>query len=613
MSAVAESSRLDRDELQNLLLLRFKQAETDRRQNYEQIAAECYAAYVGHREPTRDRDEAGEEIQRSNVHIPRTYEYVDTLRSRYLKSLLGSRPYIDFIAKGATLELAELNTQKAEAASSFVDDQLERNNFTSVLYDFLTSSLVFPIGVMAVGWRYEERKVRSRIYNYGTFVEFEEDSVVWDDNEVRHIPWGNFWWDPQGSDLDSCRYVFQRTYETESDIKARIDLLKERGKGEAYELDWERLRQSMPPGAGLSDEPYDIRSSVGQSPPSRSDDGTEYGRGGVPVFEVLHYWTDDERGMLVNRELAWYGDTPYWRHGKKPFVVAKFEPLPTGELAGMSAVSIVLGLQAEANTLRNQVIDNRSMIINRMWWDARGDGDDSELVSGPHRIVHGRWGIDVGAVDMPDVTGSVFNDDTQNKRDMENALGVPAVQRGAATDTKQTATEVVTQASSAGIRFDAKIMLFESMGLKRLAYLMDLNNQQFVDDERVIRVVGGDDNEWRRIEPGQLIGEFDYRPAGSSVDPAANPEMRRQQLMQLRETLGQSPYIDLYELDRMILQTYGLRNIEKLMIARPEPVPGATPGQTPTVPGLEAAIPGMPGQPQQQMPPVPAQGGGING
>lgn len=581
----------DKAQLQQLLLRRFTYAESDRRQNYDEIASEAYKAYIGYREPLP------EGVQRSNIHIPRTYEYIDTLRARYLKSLLGSRPYIDFIPVGQTLEIVQTNSEKAELAAAFLDSQLERNCFPAVLYDFITSALVFPVAVMSVGWRYEKRKVRRRIYDQklNTYVERESEEVVWDDNELQHIPWGNFWWDPMGSDIDSCRYVFQRTYETQEQIEARLNLLKERGKGKVYELDWERLRRNPPPGTTGSDSPFDVRQAVGQSPASPSDDGTEYTQKGTPLFEVLHYWTDDEHGILVNRELAYYGDSPYWRHGKKPFVAAVFERLPTGEFAGRSAVAQILGLQAETNTLRNQVIDNRSMVINRMWWLRDESMDESELVSRAHGVIHGRWNEDFGPIDMPDVTGNVFRDDMQNRQDMENALGVPPAQRGATTDRQQTATEIVTQASSAGIRFDVKIMMFEAVGLKRLAYLMDCNNQQFIDDKRLVRLSGSDDNEWREVGPGDLIGEWDYRPAGSSVDPAANPEIRRQQLMELRERMKDSPHIDHYELDRMILQSYGLKNVEKIMLPKQELVP---PTEAPAIPidlppGGETPLPPM--------------------
>ena len=66
----------------------------DFRQQYDDRALEWYKLYVGYRDALPDKL-AG----RSNLHIPRTYEEIDTLRSRFLKAIFASRPYIDFLPR----------------------------------------------------------------------------------------------------------------------------------------------------------------------------------------------------------------------------------------------------------------------------------------------------------------------------------------------------------------------------------------------------------------------------------------------------------------------------------------------------------------------------------
>lgn len=67
-----------------LLLQKFNYAESWRRQ-YDEVAVECYKQYVGYRPPPDE-----EHIGRSNLHIPRTYEQIDALRSRFIKSFFSS-------------------------------------------------------------------------------------------------------------------------------------------------------------------------------------------------------------------------------------------------------------------------------------------------------------------------------------------------------------------------------------------------------------------------------------------------------------------------------------------------------------------------------------------
>ena len=192
----------------------------------------------------------------------------------------------------------------------------------------------------------------------------------------------------------------------------------------------------------------------------------------------------------------------------------------------------------------------------------------SELVSKPAGIIHVDNPDDVTEMETKLTVGpDSYKEEEILKLDMENAVGVPGVVRGASDTNEQTATEVVTKSSSAGIRFDSKIMLFEAMSINRLAYLMDCNNQQFCDSARLMQIYGPLGAEWKMVDPDSLVGEHDYRPAGSSVEPMANKEIRRNQLNQLFTALQQtpSPYVDMYELMRLLLETYDIRNVDTVM------------------------------------------------
>lgn len=508
------------------------------------------------------------------MHIPRIYEEIDSLRARIVKSFFSTRPYIDFIPQPSQGAVGELNEEKAQVASAVVDMQLNRNKITAKFYDFVTSVLIFPAGVLGVGWRYEKKKAKRRLPFYyqtesgfaGVMLALQEVEVTeWDDNEIVNVDYFDFWPDPRGTDLDSCRFVFQREWSTKEQIESKLELLKETGSGEVWAPDFESLRGA---GGGLEEGRWQRLSAVGIAPE------TGFSAGSEDMYELLHYWTDDEHAIIINRtDCIYFGENPYWRHGKKPFVVASYEPLPN-EFYGMSAVQIIEYLQHELNTLRNQRIDNISFVLNRMLKVRRSaDISPEELVSRPHGIIYVDSPDDVMEFPVSDITASSYNDERVIKEDMENVLGVPAVVRGANSTKQETATEVVTKTSNAGIRFDVKIMLFETLGIKRLAYLMDCNNQQFIDSTRLIKLFGVEGPAaWREVRPEELVGEYDYRPAGANVDPAANKEVRRQQLNQLMQTVLSSgnPYVDVYELTKVWLESYDIRGVEKLLVSKDE-------------------------------------------
>lgn len=557
------------------LLERFTEADSYRKQ-FEEIATRCYKLYRVYKREAKNG--------RSNLHIPRTYEQIDTLRSRYVKSFTSQRPYAEFIpkAKGSPQEMI-LAEQKAKIAALLVDEQLESNNFKMKLYDFVTSMLVFPAAIMGVGWRYEENMVRRKHkqviplldpFGFPLLDSFtgepltqeviqiiEQPEVVYDDNELVNIDFFDFWVDPRGHDIDSCRFVFHREWLTREAIEQRVKVISEANGGTIYPVDW----NSIGTAEGLEEGRWERQTEVGLSP--ITSDVIKEGK--LRLYEVLHYWEDERYAMLINRkEVIYDGPNIYWRHSKKPFAVAVYEPLPN-EFYGMSAVELIADLQEEVNTHRNQRVDNLSLILNRMWKVRRdADIDESELVSRPHGIIHVDSPDDVTEFAMNDVTSSSYMEEQVIKQDMENTLGVPAVVRGVDSARRETATEVVTKTSNAGVRFDVKIMLFESMFFKRVVKLMDLNNQQFIDTERAIRIVGPDGfEEWRMVTPEEIVGEFDYRPAGPAIDPAANKEVRRQQLMAAYQLFAgiPNPRIDIDRLAVEIIKSFDLPNGESFI------------------------------------------------
>ena len=118
------------------------------------------------------------------------------------------------------------------------------------------------------------------------------------------------------------------------------------------------------------------------------------------------------------------------------------------------------------------------------------------------------------------------------------------------------------------------------------------------------------------IQPGEIIGEFDYRPAGASIDPAANKEIRRQQLGQLLTLAVQTqlPFINIYELTKMFVESFDIRTPEKVL-RTPEEIQQEMMQQQMQQQAMEQQIPMEPPQQAPQLPPelmqqLLLQGGG---
>lgn len=609
------------EELQTELIGLFHYAEGDRQQ-WEEKAIKNYKLYKGYTK--RKPNQIG-----SILHIPRTYEQIDTVRSKILKAFFGNKPYIDFLPKSNELdpELQKQNEAKARLAGALVDSQLEKNRIYSKFYDYVTNFLVFPAAIMSVGWRFEQKQVRKRVpakvlemqpvpnpigmaYGMvmmpvavevpGAFDVVTELKTIWDDNEIQVVDFFDFWVDPRASSLEDARFVIQREFMSREDIENKLQKFGESTDGGVvFPMDWAALKDS---GGGLTDGRYERMNATDIT--QETTDGSAYID---EKYEVLWFWYPDKMRMLINRKtVAYSGPNPYW-HGKLPFVMTGFDPLPN-EIYSLSAVDVIADLQDELNTHRNQRIDNVSLILNKMWMKRRtAEIPDSELVSRPHGIIEVESLDDLKAVEFEDVTTSAYQEEAIIKSDMENAIGTPPVVRGTSGNAKETATEIVTKNTNAGIRFETKILLYEALALIPMAELMDLNNQQFIEDERIVKMYGEEGlQEWQAVSPGDLFGEHDYRPSGSSTDPSANKEIRRQQLKELVEFVMKAnlPFVKRYNLVKLLFENYDVKGVEQVLFTRDEMVQmGLNPDTgMPMMPPIDPATgqPLMPG-------PAPAQ------
>ena len=545
------------------------------RRQYEDLAIENFKMFVGAK---KDHDHPG----KANINIPKAYQILDTIRSQIVSNFFHNRPYIEFMPMPEAGDWRSFvaNEDKAKVASSIVDEQLEKAHINREFYNFITSMLYSPAAIMSVSWRYEEDNVKRKAkvpevdpqtgYYTGRYVwdTVESREIVYDDNDINNIDFFDFWPDPEAKDIESSRGCFHREYITLQELENRYNQLSRLEEGVLYELDVDKLDKVR---KSRRDDSSRKLSAMGISkndvdPYKDSDDQKLKGQSEV---ELLHYWEKDRHSIIVNRDQCMYdGPNPYWRHRQIPFIMTSYDPLPN-QIFGLSGMDILKDMQEEMNTIHNQRLDNVSMMINRMWKRLRGaDIADEDLISRPNGIVDVDDMGSLEPIQMPDLPQSAFLSEDILHQNMENALGTPPVIRGVEGKSGSTATEISTMNENALGRFEARVRLFEDIGINRMAMMMDLNNQQFITDKRIAKVDLDDISKWREVEPGDLIGEYDYSPAKTTIDAAANKELRRQQMTEALGFLMQAGYpIDYDEFILEWLKTYDFQNPEKFLLS----------------------------------------------
>lgn len=602
------TARKDNQKNLNKYLTRIEAAEKWRDNAYKELWATCYKRWRNHVDAIRDPRTGKTVTDRSNISIPYTFVQVETILPRLVETLFASRPYV------AVKDREPTDLPNAKNNEVLLDWQMnERMDIQDIFHGGLKGLCIYGTSVSFTGWRYVEKQVIRRqpqpVVDEETGEPYLDEwgqpitdlqpvrinEADYDDNEVEFIDLGLFYVDPAAEDIDDARYCGHASYMTKEQLQQKVDT-------GLYKIDWKKV-----PKDNKSNTARDYRmSQVGL--PTYDDQIAESDEDAL--YEVLHYWEDDRYVTIINRAyIACDTSNPYW-HKRKPYDKAVYTKVP-GEFYGMGIVESVEDLQDELNAERNQRIDFRSMSLRRMFKVRKGsEVDKKQLVWRQNGVVEVGEMDDVKEFSVADIPGSSFASESAIKKDFQDTTGAHDVVMGTS-GASETATTTMSKDNNAAMRFRLTISNLEKKLLVSISRKMIANNQQFLDTDRVLRVVGENGDEWISLSPADIQGEFDFIAMGSSVEPLANKEAFKQRMIELYNIAGKDPIYQQFPNKRMALlrkvfESFDIRDVDDLVPSDEELQPPQMPGQGPMMPG------GMPGGPGTGLPPMGPEGGGIN-
>ncbi|NPV80807.1 MAG: hypothetical protein HPY52_11105 [Firmicutes bacterium] len=545
---------------------------------------------------------------RANLFIPETFSAVETIVPRIIEAIFQASPVVTVLPRGPE------DVKKTKPAEMLLDYQFDRSELVDRFEQMVKECLIYGTAIGKVRWRVQTKVTKRRqpvqiplLRVRVGWRTVEVPIVLYDDPTFEPIDLMDFWIDPDATSIDQARYVIHRS-------RADMD--------ELLEAERQGIYHNI---AAIAEGEND-----GTSPPQRErlsvvglGSGEQYDEDAKPV-ELLEYWEDDRIVTVANRSVVIRDEpNPYW-HGRKPFVAIRDVIVPH-EFYGIGEVEVIKYLQAELNTTRNQRIDNVSLIINRMWKILRGaDIDPDQLVSRPGGFVEVNSMTDVEPLEMMDVSASSYNEEQIIKQDIQRSLGVYDFARGQSAPRRATATEVVSLQEVAEIRFRHKIRRMEREGLRKIAEFFLMLDQQFISEDRVLRITENEGFNWVPVRPEDIAGQYDLEPAGSAVEPLANKQMKQTALTTLYGIVKGHPGVDEYEMIKDIYEAFEIKDADRILnkqifdilrqvqlaqIIPPQLLAGPTPPGSPAPPMAGGPVPpeGPPIAPGGQM---PVEGGG---
>lgn len=485
----------------------------------------------------------------ANLFIPYTFSAIESVVPRLISTMFASRPFI------GVLPVNEESVDKAKMHEKLLDYQLtQRINTIELASMWIKEALMYGTSHIKPVWRYEIRNVKQKvpvtsILGVSMESKYQDTEIVaYDDPHVEHIDIWDIYVDPDATSVDDAEYVVHRVFRTKEHIKrmAQNGIYK----------NIEKIGNSFSPTSSDEIGSEERMSSIGLSKSPKQQD----------KIELLEYWTDERIIVVANRSAIIRNEpNPFW-HGKKPFIRIVDHPVPH-EYYGIGEIEPIEYLQYELNDTRNQRMDNVNLVLNRMWKVLRGaDIVPEQLISRPGGFIEVDDMGDIEEVKFTDVTSSSYKEEEEIKRDIDRTVGVFDYARGETTDRRETATTASILSNAANERFKLKVQLMEDMGLRRLGLMLIQLNQQFIDSERVIRVVGDDGVNFEILSPEDIMGEFDIMPIGSTVEPIINKETRVNQLISLYGVMKDSPHINQSEFLKKILETADIKDTSRIII-----------------------------------------------
>jgi hypothetical protein len=223
-------------------------------------------------------------------------------------------------------------------------------------------------------------------------------------------------------------------------------------------------------------------------------------------------------------------------------------------------------------------------------------GEDGAIVEFDQEIARGA----IEPIEDVALPGDTYAFEGNIKTDINNVMGITENLRGASTSKTATEASFINTAADARTEFSVDQL---NEGLAEYYRKTLQICQQWLPKDLVLRIAGRLGEEWRKITPEDIAGEYDISiVAGSTSVP--NRELLRAQMVNVFGALRGDPEIDQIELKRLFLKQFP-ELISQATLQKLLKVPGVSPGEVPPetlsepAAAPEGAVPpegaGMPG------------------
>lgn len=489
---------------------------------HKQLALEwkrAYEVYLGKPED-RKLQRARRNEWRSRLYVKHAFQQVETL----LPEFLVEDPNFEVVPRERS------DQERAQVVQKLLDYQLDRDRYAEKRMAAVKKALIFGACPIKVTWGFDQRRMKVRnpmspedrlaalMAGQEVPAYVEQDVTLADDPTMIVVDPFDFMWDPAATSIDDASYVLHRSWLTREQLEA-----KERaGLYEGVSKHLASLGDKRG-GGGIMDG---MKRLVGER-----EEETQARRG--DRHEVIEKWTQGRLTVILDRRtIVRDMENPYW-HGRIPFVLAVTQP-DVDKMVGLSEVWSIDALQEAIWTIQNAQLDALKLTLDPVLAIAANDPRLKELEyrPGARAIMDNPQAVKVLDIGQANAYASGGESD-RLRAQMEMVTGINASVAGASNE--GTATEAAMNLRQGKSRIALKVSNVDR-AFARAAEMMIQLDQQFIDADRVVRIVGSD-AVWETVTPQDIAGAFDVKPRNSSERTLK--ELAREQALNLLNTFAQ--------------------------------------------------------------------------
>lgn len=387
--------------------------------------------------------------------------------------------------------IVQSTADQASVVNNLLTYQWNQMGMRLKMYDYIKDSLMYSKGYAKVTWKFKTKVTTIMEPIVGkddkiTYKKVLKSDVECDDPDIEIVDPMDIYVDPDATSLDNAKYIIHRKTADLEDLKknpnyTNVEMIESGEYANQYDDKLTRYRDSVP----------------------EKDKHKE-------LVEILEYWEDDRLIVLANRSVVLRDSPNPFTHKRIPFVELDDYRDPH-KYYGQSELSVIDPLQREINAIRNQRRDYDNLALNpviRMVPGVLRNPNSAVMAPGAVWMVSDLQSMDV--FQMPQLQGSATDIEMQTANDIQRAVAIDEIGIGLLPENPQrrSATEVVTAQTMAGKRFSMKIALLEE-AVKKIGQLVFALNQQFLDQERMIQIVGERGaQEWVQLSPEDIRGDY---------------------------------------------------------------------------------------------------------